>query len=153
MNILPLMLLLAADPNGGLAKKMLPIYVKEAEAYSIAVESAPKKPLELKKEPVLEWANSAREGFDSTNTAVHGVVFVWLRDGRPAALGCVYSELEERLKGRKLYHEFHALDPEKLVVTRPKGALNEWKPEAGLARKELPDAPAPADTPPRGSFR
>ena len=42
-------------------------------------------------------------------------------------------------------HEFHALDPEKLLVTRPKDALNEWKPEAGLARKELTDAPAPAD--------
>jgi hypothetical protein len=39
-------------------------------------------------------------------------------------------------------HEFHALDREKLLVRRPAGALNEWKPQAGLARKELPGAPA-----------
>ena len=41
-------------------------------------------------------------------------------------------------------HELHALDAEKLVVRRDE--FNEWKPEAGLARKELPEAPAPADT-------
>lgn len=32
------------------------------------------------------------------------------------------------------------------MVTRPKSALNEWKPEAGLTRKELTDVPAPAAT-------
>src|SRR5205807_10417010 len=34
-------------------------------------------------------------------------------------------------------------DPEKLLVSRPKEALNEWKPQAGLERKVLPDAGAP----------
>jgi hypothetical protein len=141
MGALSLVLLFAAaDPDDGLAKKMLPIYTKEAADYTIAVESDPKKALELKKEPVFEWSNPVREGVQQ------GVVFVWLRDGRPAALGCFFSEHEGRHKGRKVMHEFHALDPEKLIVTRPKGALNEWKPEAGLARKELTDAPAPADT-------
>jgi hypothetical protein len=75
-----------------------------------------------------------------------GVLFLWLRDGRPAALGCIFSEPEGKLRGRKVVHEFHALDAEKLLVTRP-NALNEWKPQAGLARTELPDAPAPAATP------
>jgi hypothetical protein len=42
-------------------------------------------------------------------------------------------------------HELHALDPEKLLVKRDE--VNQWKPEAGLTRKELPDAPAPAATP------
>jgi hypothetical protein len=41
-------------------------------------------------------------------------------------------------------HELHALDSEKLVVKRD--AVNEWKPQAGLARKELPDAAPPAAT-------
>ena len=142
MGILSLTLLLAAaDPDDGLAKKMLPIYVQEAEAYTMAVAADPKQVLELKKEPVFEWSNPVREGVQQ------GVVFVWLRDGRPAALGCIFSEHEGRTKGRKVMHEFHALDAEKLLVTRPKGALNEWKPEAGLVRKELADAPVPADTP------
>jgi hypothetical protein len=134
------MLLVAAEPDDGLAKKMLPVYIREAEGYSVAVESAPKKALELKKEPVFEWLNPTRGGVQQ------GALFVWLRDGRPAALGCFFSyprgnKGDERL----VMHELHALDPEKLVVTRD--ALNEWKPQVGLARKELEGAPAPAETP------
>jgi hypothetical protein len=133
------MLAVAADePVEGLAKQMLPIYVREASEYSMAVESAPEHTLELKKEPVFEWSNPVRSGVQQ------GVVFLWLRDGRPAVLCSVFSEPEGRLRGRKVIHEFHALDPEKVIVTRPQGALNEWKPQAGLERKELPDAGAPA---------
>jgi hypothetical protein len=36
---------------------------------------------------------------------------------------------------------------DKLIVKRPKGELNEWKPESGLGRKELADSPVPAATP------
>jgi hypothetical protein len=142
MGLLTLVLLLHADePVDSLAKKMLPVYVKEVSEYTFAVESAPKKALELTKEPVFEWSNPVRQGLQQ------GVVFLWLRDGRPAVFGCIFSEPEGRLKGRKVIHEFHALDREKLLVSRPDGALNEWKPEAGLERKELPDSGAPAATP------
>src|SRR5262245_9736474 len=142
MGWLGLILVLAADePAETLAKTMLPAYVKEASEYTMAVESAPRQVLEFKKEPVFEWSNPVRSGLQQ------GVVFLWLRDGRPAALGCVFSEPEGRLKGRKVIHEFHALDPEKLVVSPRPGAMNEWKPQAGLTRKELPDAGTPADTP------
>ena len=110
------LLLVAADPDEGLAKKMLPIYVKDAETYSIAVESAPKKALELKKEPVFEWLNPAR------NTQ-QGAVFLWLRDGRPAALACIFSYPHHKLPGRVLMHELHALDSEKLMVKREEGHL------------------------------
>jgi hypothetical protein len=140
MVVLGLALLaVAADPDDGLAKQMLPVYVREASEYTMAVESAPKQALELKKEPVFEWSNPVRSGLQQ------GVIFLWLRDGRPAALGCVFSSPDAKLPGRRVTHEFHALDPEKLVVTRP-DALNEWKPQAGLARQELADAPAPAAT-------
>jgi hypothetical protein len=140
MGILSLVLIMAADePGEGLAKKMLPIYVREAEAYSMAVESAPKQALELKKEPVFEWSNPVRSGLQQ------GVVFLWLRDGRPAALGSIFSSPDAKLPGRRVTHELHALDAEKLLVKRD--ADNQWNPQAGLARKELPDAPAPAATP------
>ncbi|VTR96175.1 Uncharacterized protein OS=Planctomyces maris DSM 8797 GN=PM8797T_23941 PE=4 SV=1 [Gemmata massiliana] len=142
MNALSLaFLLVAADPDDGLAKKMLPVYVKEAETYSIAVESAPKKALELNKEPVFAWANPTRD------KGQQGVIFLWLRDGRPAALICIFSHPFDKPTNRNVNHELHALDPDKLLVTRSKGALTEWKPEAGLTRKGMPDAPAPADTP------
>jgi hypothetical protein len=133
----------AEEPAETLAKKMLPVYVKEATDYSIAVETGPKmkKELELKKEPVFEWSNPTREGVQQ------GVVFLWLNDGRPAAIGSIFSQLHDKPAGRQIVHEFHALDVGKLLVTRPKGVLNEWKPEVGLVRKELPDAPTPAATP------
>ena len=131
------LVLIAADPDDAIGKKMLPIYVKEAETYSLTVGSDPKKVLELKKEPVFEWANPAR-------SSQQGAVFVWLRDGRPAALACIFSHPHEKLPGRQVMHELHALDAEKLLVKRAE--FNQWKPEAGLARKELPDSPAPATT-------
>ena len=72
MGALSLILVLAAaGADDALSKKMLPLYVKEAETYSIAVESAPTKQLELKKEPVFEWLNPARGD-------QQGAVFLWL---------------------------------------------------------------------------
>jgi hypothetical protein len=130
--------LTAADTGDGLAKKMLPIYTKDAEMYSIAVESAPMKQLELKKEPIFEWANPARHD-------QQGVVFLWLHDGRPAAMASIFSHPHEKLPGRQIMHELHALDSEKLLVKRD--SYHQWKPQAGLVRKELPDAPAPSSTP------
>jgi hypothetical protein len=132
------LLLVGADPAEGLAKKMLPIYVGEAQTYSLALESHPKKALELKKEPVFEWLNPARSD-------QQGAVFLWLRDGRPAALGCFFSHPDDKLPGRRVVHELHALDTEKLLVKRAE--YNQWKPEAGLVRKELTDTPLPAETP------
>jgi hypothetical protein len=141
MSILSLLLVLAADePVETLAKTMLPIYVKEASEYSIAVESAPKKELELKKEPVFEWSNPTRNG------GQQGVVFLWLRDGRPSAVGCIFSSPAQNLPGaRRIEHEFHALDPERLVVGRD--SFNQWKPQEGLAREILSDTAIPADAP------
>jgi hypothetical protein len=141
--LLCLILLLGADDKTeDLAKKMRPVYDKEAAEYSMAVSSVPKTELEFKKEPVFEWSNPVRTG-----GVQQGVIFLWLRDGRPAAIGDFFSEPAPNLGGRRVIHEFHALDTEKLLVTRPKGALNEWKPEVGLDRKELTEAPAPAATP------
>ena len=141
MGFLGLILLLAADePTDSLAKKMLPIYRNEIAEYSLAVESAPKKELDLKKEPVFEWSNPVGQGLHQ------GVIFLWLRDGRPAALGGIFSHPAPGWNGRKILHEFLALDSDRLLVRRPSGALNEWKPQAGLARKELPDAGTPAAT-------
>jgi hypothetical protein len=140
VGILSLILVLAAgEPAEGLAKKMLPIYVKEAAAYSMAVESAPKQALELKKEPIFEWTNPIR------SAPQQGVIFLWLREGRPAAIGSVFSQQDPVLPGRRLAHELHALDPEKLLVSRP-DTLNEWRPQEGLARQELRDAGSPAMT-------
>lgn len=138
MCILSLLLMFAADdPKDGIGKKMLPLYVKEVEPYSLSVESEPTKVLELKKEPVFEWLNPAR------NTQ-QGAVFLWLREGRPAALVCIFSHPNDKIAGLQINHELHALDAEKLLVKRDE--YNQWKPQAGFARTELPDAGEPAAT-------
>jgi hypothetical protein len=140
MVFFTLFLVLAADDKAeSLAKRMLPIYKKEIAEYSLAIETAPKKELERTKEPVFEWSNPVRQGLQQ------GAVFLWLRDGRPAALACIFSQPEGLTLGRRVIHEFHALDRDKLLVSRAK-AVNEWKPQAGLGRKELPDAGTPAAT-------
>jgi hypothetical protein len=133
-----ILVLAAAEPSDSLAKKMLPIYVKDAETYSVAVEAAPAQAAELRKEPVFEWLNPARGD-------TQGAVFLWLRHGRPVALACIFSHPHDRLPGRQIVHELHALDPEKLLVKRDE--YNQWKPQAGLARSVLGDAGAPAATP------
>src|SRR5262249_9740925 len=75
-----------------------------------------------------------------------GAVFLWLRDGRPAAVGSIFSQKDPVLPGRRVMHELHALDAERLLVRRPARALNEGQPPARLARTEPPGAPAPAAT-------
>ena len=136
MVILSLIFLLGADePVETMAKRMLPIYAKDAAEYAITVESAPTKELELKKEPIFEWSNPARN-------SQYGAVYLWLREGRPAALINVFSGAQPQAGRRIIRHELHALDTEKLMVKRD--ALNQWKPQAGLDRKILPDASVPA---------
>lgn len=130
-----LLLLGGDEPVETMAKRMLPIYAKDATEYAITVESAPTNELELKKEPIFEWSNPAR------NTQ-HGAVYLWLRHGRPAALINVFSGAQPQEGRRIIRHELHALDTEKLMVKRD--ALNQWQPQAGLDRKVLPDAGAPA---------
>ncbi|OWK40137.1 hypothetical protein [Fimbriiglobus ruber] len=135
------LLLVADDPNATLATKLLPLYLKEAREYSLAVESAPTRPLELKAEPVLEWSNPTR----GPGGGQQGAVFLWLRAGRPAALGCFFSVQHQTLPGRLIRHELHALDTEKLIVTRD--ADNQWKPQGGLVRTAITDATPPAALP------
>ena len=72
MLLLSLLLLAAPEPDDGLAKKMLPIYVRDAAEYSMAVESGPKKALELKKEPVFAWSNPVREGLARVHHLLKG---------------------------------------------------------------------------------
>lgn len=117
MGILSLALLaVAADPDDGLAKKFFPLYLKEAEGYSIAVESAPEKALELKPEPVFDWANLVRG-------TTQGVVFVWLRDGRPAALGCFFSHPDRTTANRVIRHELQLYKCYAEMVVSPEGKV------------------------------
>src|SRR5262245_39091099 len=62
------------------------------------------RPLELQREPVLQWSNPDRG-------EIHGNVFVWTRDGRPLAVGSLYKWFSPHTH---MSHEFQSLAEEPL---------------------------------------
>jgi hypothetical protein len=88
-------------------------------------------------EPVLKWSQPVRGGQD-------GAVYVWLHEGRPAAIGAFFI-WPERGGRFGVSHELHALlsvaiqgDWRQRVRWRPGKYPVEWR--------LLPDAPAPPDS-------
>jgi hypothetical protein len=59
-------------------------------------------PLEMQKEPVLRWPNARRE-------TPEGATFLWTRNGRPEAIGCIWNH-------GILSHAFHSLSSSTLVA-------------------------------------
>jgi hypothetical protein len=91
------------------------------------------KPLELQREPVLQWSNPDRG-------EVHGNVFVWTRDGRPLAVGALFKWFSPHTH---MAHEFHSLAEEPLRAAFHGAPV--WKTsESGVRFADVPKAPAPA---------
>jgi hypothetical protein len=109
---------------------------REAAEYTIVERTVPETVLRLKAEPALHWTNPIR---DSDN----GLVFLWLADGRPAAVVCFYRS---PWQGRILEsHEFHSLAPVGLTATRAGRTV--WAPSAaGVIFRPIPGAAKPAET-------
>jgi hypothetical protein len=105
-----------------------------ADEYEIRVSTDEKeKPLELKREPVLQWSNPDRG-------EVHGNVFVWTRDGRPLVVGSLFKWFTPHTH---MSHEFQSLAEGPL--TAKFHGEQKWKTsEAGLKFADVPKAPAPA---------
>src|SRR5262245_5768402 len=102
--------------------------VRVAESFSLSVAG---NALKLEVEPVLRWPNPTRETAD-------GATFVWTRDGRPLAMGCVW-----RFRG--LGFAFHSLAQESIRATR--GGQEVWKcDKCGYTLEPFADAPVPAKT-------
>ena len=100
-----------------------------AARYTVTVGG---EPADLRPEPLLRWTNPIRKTAD-------GAVYLWTRDGRPAAALCVY------VTARGLDHEWQSLSEGRAAATYPGGA--DWTPDGpGLAFRPLPEAPEPAET-------
>jgi hypothetical protein len=108
---------------------------KGAREYRLCLDDATRTELELKPEPLLRWSNPAVG-------SIHGVVFVWTHEGRPAAVASIYKWFEPH---SHMAFEVHSLSEMPLV-----GFLGEqlvWKSSrAGIEFKPLDGAPAPAET-------
>lgn len=131
--------LVAAPPAKALAK----LHAEEATAYQLFQDEAHKQPLLLRTQPIFSWTNVLREDGQT------GQVYVWMKDGRPEAVGTMFSTLATWMKPprRAVIHEFHTLSAQKLYPVKPESSQYEWQPQAGLKLQPVPDAPAVADSP------
>ena len=90
----------------------------------------------MKPHPVLRWRNVTRGTQESD-----GVFVLWVNKGRPEASASIYP-----WEGN-LVHDFVSLSRGAKLVAREDGRVI-WSPETpGVEFKDIPGAPAPADTP------
>jgi len=110
-------------------KRQLEEFAADAAKYEVALLTPQPLRLELLAQPVLNWDGSA---------------FVWLKDGRPEAIGAFWKTLDART-GKLLYgHAFHSLSDRPLTA-RMDGKLV-WSPTAaGLEFRPALGAEAVAD--------
>jgi hypothetical protein len=118
-------------------RRIVERWKRDVAEYTIVERTEPETVLRLKGEPVLHWTNPLRE-------SDNGLLFLWLADGRPAAVVCFYRS---PWQGRILEsHEFHSLAPVGLTATR--GGRTVWMPSGpGVAFHPAPGAAKPAATP------
>ncbi len=117
--------------------KLLAIHRDEAKRWEIFVDRARTKKADFVSEPVYRWTNASRADGQS------GAMFVWTFEGRPVALGGVFSNPEA---GRRIImHEFHALGPLRLFP-RLKESNLEWLPGSAVPLQLLEGAPGPEAT-------
>ena len=128
----------AGDAESARATLASSLARRAAEEYTIRPagdEGGPAAPLTLRTEPILKWSNPVAG-------SIHGAIFVWTADGRPAALGSIYKFFEP---ARHLGVEFNSLAPGPLTAGR--AGKEVWHPaRAGVEFRPIPDAPAPAGT-------
>jgi hypothetical protein len=92
------------------------------------------KPLDLQREPVLRWSNPEAG-------QVHGNVYLWTRDGRPQAAGCLFNWFSP--PAARMEHEFHSFAEGPLSAKFHGNTV--WKTsEPGVRFSDVPGAAAPA---------
>ncbi len=117
--------------------KLLALHRGEAKRWEIFVDEERTKKADLVREPVYRWTNASRANGQS------GAMFVWTFEGRPVALGGVFSNPEG--DRRVIMHEFHALGPLRLFPLLNDSTL-QWLPGAGVPLLPLEGAPPPEST-------
>lgn len=117
------------------AKLALELCRKGAKEYRLFFADADRTELELKPDPVLRWSNPSVG-------SIHGGVFIWTHQGRPAAVASIFKWFTPRDEMR---FEVQSLSTQPLVGRL--GSEDAWKSSrAGIEFKPVPGAPAPAAT-------
>jgi hypothetical protein len=112
-----------------------------AEAEKLCADELPRwkltvgdSALDNPKEPVLRWTNPSAG-------RTHGNTYVWLQDGRPVAVGCLFRNFQP---WNTFNGELAALAGAKIVAKRDDKV--KWHPRDEWKWRPVPGAPAPAAT-------
>jgi hypothetical protein len=128
--------LLRAPVCGGQTADEFAVRAADAAAsIEMLVDSADGARLEFRPKPILRWTNPVPE------KRMHGEVFLWTDDGRPAAVLNLFQMDEGQ--GPKDYYEFCSLAGTKLSAANTSGLL--WRPsKSPVTLSPLVDAMPPA---------
>ena len=108
---------------------------KGAKEYRLCFEDPIRTELALKPDPVLRWSNPSVG-------SIHGGVFIWTHQGRPAAVASIFKWFSPRDEMR---FEVQSLSAQPLVGML--GSEEVWRSSRpGVEYKRVPGAPPPADT-------
>lgn len=132
-------------------KRWMDLYSEEAAKYEMFRRGeGEEEQLKLVRSPILTYTNPVRV------RDTHGAAFVWTSDGRPEAVGAVWSvnSADDPTK-RRVSHEIHSLSlvpihsrHEPRVSRR--GPVPEWSTsEPGIDPKKIPNALPPMSMPNR----
>lgn len=122
-----------ATPPAGEAADVIEGFRQGIAAYDIRLDGKDAPRLAMLEKPLLHWSNPAR-------TSEDGAVFLWLQEGRPQAIGSVFTY---KLKEVRTKHEFQSLATVPLTA-RFAGQIAWRSPEAGVKFRPVPEAPRPA---------
>lgn len=130
----------AADPAAAKVQneRWMTWYAQAARNdYEFTVGTEPPAKLALAAEPLLKFSNPVTTG------GLHGAVYLWTHNGRPAVVGQLFSYIGSKPDERVICHSFQSL-AQRPVVGRREGEVF-WSPDKpGVTLEPLPGAPAPA---------
>jgi hypothetical protein len=118
-----------------LVKLLEPHYQQQAAAYEFFLDEARQQKLEIVEKPVMRWTADGNSG----------AVWVWTRQGRAEAVGCLgaYVNSMGKLEG---FHEFHSLTLKPLQKVEI-GTVRTWESgKPGVELKLVASADEPAAT-------
>ncbi len=119
------------EPPRGKADESRAVLDRFARGYQLYL-GKDEVPLEMQPEPVLRWPNARRD-------TLEGATFVWVRDGRPEAIGCIWEN------GGYWANAFHSLSDSKVVGKHNTRTF--WQTDKpGVEFNKFVDAAQPADS-------
>ncbi len=128
-------------------KRWMEFYTRRASAYEIFLDGDDRRQLEFQPKIILKYTNPVR------THGQHGAFYVWTFDGRPEAVGTIWSIRDRTDPTKRITaHELQSLSLSPLTSKRPpmigrKGIVPQWSPQnPGIQLQKFRNAAAPANS-------